>query len=106
MLLGVVLFNYGRSMTSYLTGINDLKAISIMIWVRSIIIFGVSILLINRLGMVAIGIGVLFCELISFVVLPNYFVRQHFQGELMEPRRYSILFHCLLWPDYLFRKLF
>ena len=78
--LSVVAINFGRSMTSYLTGINDLKGISIITYVRFILIFGCSFVFIGKWGLLAIGFGILVAELVCSVVLPTIFARVHLKG--------------------------
>ncbi len=93
MLLSVVLFNYGRSLTSYLTGINDLKSTSIIVWVRTIIILGISLLFIKTLGIISIGIGIFLSEIVCSVVLPVFFIRRHIKDELIDEK--SFLFYAI-----------
>lgn len=76
----VVAVNFGRSMTSYLIGINDLKGISLLTYIRFLLVFGISFLLIGKLGLVAIGTGILFSELVCSVILPAIFAKAHLKG--------------------------
>lgn len=75
--LSVLAINFGRSLTSYLIGINDLKRMSVLSITRFVLIFGVSFTLIHSLGLTAIGIGILAAELICSVLLPVIFVHSH-----------------------------
>ncbi len=73
----LVVVNFGKSLTSYLTGINDLKALSIITYLRFIIVFGFSLIFIRTWGLIAIGVGILFSEIFCSVILPTIFVKKH-----------------------------
>jgi O-antigen/teichoic acid export membrane protein len=82
LILSVILYNYGKGLTSYLSGINDLRAISTITWAKSIILFGVSIIWIKSLGLLSIGIAVLLSEVVGSVILPNHFLKRHLGNEM------------------------
>jgi O-antigen/teichoic acid export membrane protein len=82
LILSVILYNYGRGLTSYLSGINDLRAISTITWAKSIILFVVSIIWIKSFGLLSIGIAVLLSEIVGSVILPNHYLQRHLGNEM------------------------
>lgn len=78
--LSVLAINYGRSMTSYLIGINDLRRLSILSVTRFVLVFGISYLWIDRFGLIAIGLAIFVSEIVCSVVLPVWFVFNHLKS--------------------------
>ncbi len=74
--LSVSLANFGKVLTVYLTGINDLKAITLMSGVRCIVVFGLSVVFIQDWGLTAVGLGFIVAEILSSVVLPLYLIKR------------------------------
>lgn len=108
--LSVVAVNFGRSMTSYLIGINDLKGISAITYVRFLLVFGCSFLFIDKLGLLAIGLGILISEMVCSVVLPTIFARIHLRDHQFDIFKLVVamfpmvvlglgMFLCYIYPE-------
>lgn len=77
---GVSMSTFGRGLTAYLQGINDLRSIAIISVVKFTILFAISILFIQNMGLVAIGLGTVLSELVGSVVLPLVFAKKKLSG--------------------------
>lgn len=71
------LVNYGKILTTYLFGINDVRAISYISFSRFFVLFIVSLISIKYYGVMGIGIGFLFSELVSSVIIPIYLTKKN-----------------------------
>jgi O-antigen/teichoic acid export membrane protein len=78
--LSVAIANFGKTWTTYLTGINDLKAITLMSVARFGIIFSIIVFGARQYGLVAIGWAVLNGEIISSLILPFVLTRGKMRG--------------------------
>lgn len=76
--LSVSLINYGKSMTIYLTGINHLRAISVITTVRAVIAIGFSFLLLPMMGLAGAGIAAFTAEICCSVLIPAWFTYKEF----------------------------
>ena len=108
LMMSIILFNYGKSLASYLAGINDLKAISFITWIRSIIIFGSGLLFIRSHGLISLGMGILLSEVICSVFLPIYFIKRHIKYELNKEKSLfiyaipALIMGCTIYIVYYF----
>lgn len=73
--LSVCFTNFGRSHINYLTGINHLKALSTISATRFVTLFAVSLALLPRIEMEALGWGILAAEVLASFILPTIYVR-------------------------------
>ncbi len=107
LIMSVIMINFGKSLTSYLTGINDLKALTFMTCLRFVLIFGLSSLFIHKYGLISIGISIVIAELFCSGILPYYFTKRHLKDELKKSNHVFLviislllMFSCLLLVNY------
>ncbi|MGK2861952.1 MAG: hypothetical protein ACSLE0_08470, partial [Chitinophagaceae bacterium] len=72
----VLLINYGRTFVVYLTGINSIRAITMLSIARFFLLFSISYIFFLPAGWYSIGIAILFSELVCSIVLPFVFVNK------------------------------
>ncbi len=89
--LSTSIANFGKIVIAYLTGINDLKSITILSVTRFVILFVISLLLIKTYGLTAIGIGFILAEIVSSVVLPLYLTMDKLKKFGSELHAYDIV---------------
>jgi len=73
---GISFIKFGAGLITYIKSINCLFSQTIIIFTRVILIFLISFLFISKLGIAAVGLGILISELVSSVILPLYFVNK------------------------------
>jgi O-antigen/teichoic acid export membrane protein len=76
MLLAIVVGTPGSLVVVYLTGINDLRAVSVLYAVRGLVPLAVGFSLLGPLGLVGLGIGIALGELLGPVVVGAGYLRQ------------------------------
>lgn len=92
----VVMINYGKGIISYMFGINDLKAISVITYIRFILVFGISFSFMRALGLSAIGWGVLVSEVICSVLLPFFLFRKYVPAAEISIHKFAYSFFPIL----------
>jgi O-antigen/teichoic acid export membrane protein len=65
--------NFGTGIITYLTVINNIKAQTYIIFVRTIIIFSISYFFIGSMKLVAVGVSILIAEIVASFIIPVYF---------------------------------
>jgi O-antigen/teichoic acid export membrane protein len=85
LMLSVIAINFGKGIQSYLAGVNNLVAISVISFLRMFVIFIVSILFIRSIGIISIGLGILLSEIVCSIVLPVYIVKKVLHSESFPP---------------------
>jgi len=87
--LSVSLKNFGAPLTTYLAGINNLKAQTTASAMQTAIIFGVVFLYISKYSLLAIGMAIVVGELIGSVLIPIVFTAKELKkigGTLSVPQ--------------------
>lgn len=74
--ISISLINFGSGYYFYLVSINNIKAQSVITFVRAAVIFIFGYLLIPKFGLSGIGIAIIFSEIISSMILPYYFTKK------------------------------
>ncbi len=74
----ISLTNFGAGLTTYLSGINDLRSQTYIAAGRFGTLFIVAYLLSRQFGILSVGIGLVVSELVASVVLPILFVNRCF----------------------------
>ena len=74
--VAISLANYGAGLNQYLSGINALRAQSVITFARISVLFLLSYLLSGSCGILSVGIGSVAAELVASVVLPVIFVNR------------------------------
>jgi O-antigen/teichoic acid export membrane protein len=77
LLLAVVVGTPGALIVVYLTGINDLRAVTAVYSVRGLAPLVVGALLLPTLGVAGLGIGIVLGELLGPVVVGGLYLREH-----------------------------
>ncbi len=72
--IGVLFINFGKSYLTFLSSSNALKEITIITYLRIILTFGFSSLLIAKYHLLGIGYSIVIGELFCSLILPFYFV--------------------------------
>ena len=81
----VLLANYGKPMTAYLQGINNLRASLQISVTRFILTFGISIVLLPYQGWISIGIALVISEIACSLIIPFIIVNKelkHFDSSI------------------------
>jgi O-antigen/teichoic acid export membrane protein len=76
MLLGIVVGTPGSLIVVYLTGINDLRAVTVLYAVRGLVPLAAGFALMGPLGLVGVGLGVVLGELLGPIVVGAGYLRQ------------------------------
>jgi O-antigen/teichoic acid export membrane protein len=69
----ISIINYGVGFTYYIKGINKLKSILIITILKSVALFGFSILFLKTLGLIAVGIATVISEIITSIFIIKYY---------------------------------
>lgn len=75
----ISIINFGAGLYSYMYGINNLRAVTVITITRAVILFGFSYYLSGFMGLSGIGIAVLISEIFSSMILPYIFVQRIFR---------------------------
>ena len=78
--VAVLLLNYGSNYMTYLKSINHLRGLFVTTFVRAILILSLSFLLIEPLGILALGVAIFVSELLSSVIIPGAFAQRTLQS--------------------------
>jgi O-antigen/teichoic acid export membrane protein len=76
MLIAIVAASPGALIVLYLTGINDLRAVTVLFAVRGLVPLGVGLALLPSLGAVGVGVGVALGEFLGPVVVGGFCLRR------------------------------
>lgn len=72
----ISVINYGAGLYNYIYGINNLRAVSIIMITRVIFLFIFSYYLSGLMGLSGIGLAVLISEILSSLILPYFYVQK------------------------------
>jgi O-antigen/teichoic acid export membrane protein len=88
MLLSVVLAAPGALLVTYLAGINDLRAYTVLSAVRGLVPLAAGLLLMPWLGLVGVGLGIALGELLGATVVAGIYFRRQLRriGHAAPPR--------------------
>ena len=112
--MSISLVNYGKTFVVYITGINNLKALTFITSTRFVILLVIGIPLLKIYGLGSIGWSFLAAELVSSVLVPYYFVnkqfKKHYMGfsskDIMLSLAPSLLLGLYYFEFYFFASLF
>lgn len=88
LLLAVVVATPGSLIALYLTGINDLRAVTVLFAVRGLVPLAAGLALLRPLGVVGVGVGVVLGEFLGPVVVGGLYFRRQLRrsGSVKAPR--------------------
>lgn len=79
--LSISLVNYGKTFVVYLTGINNLRALTVITFSRFAIVFLLGLPLLRAYGLRSLGWSFLLAEIVSSVIIPFLFVKMQMSRE-------------------------
>lgn len=93
--LSISLVNYGKTFVVYLTGINNLRALTLITFSRFVIIFVIGLPLLKYYGLQSLGWSFLLAEAVSSVIIPFFFVKKQLAIEGVYIERKAIILSLL-----------
>lgn len=88
MLLAVVVATPGSLIVVYLTGVNDLRAVTTVFAVRGLVPLGAGLALLPSLGLMGVGVGIVLGEILGSVLVGGLYLRRQLRrsGSMETPR--------------------
>lgn len=93
--LSISLVNYGKTFVVYLTGINNLRALTLITFSRFVTIFVIGLPLLKIYGLQSLGWSFLLAEAISSVIIPFFFVKKQLAMEGVYIERRAMILSLL-----------
>jgi len=75
----VSIVNFGTAFILYINSMNKIGQNFIIVISKLLLIFGISFVTSNHLGIISIGLGIAIAELFTFVIMPYLFIKHEFK---------------------------